>query len=128
MTKNGILCQNKGINVYLDPKKTASNSINFVSHAHTDHLPIQNGGTILASEETQKIASLRGFSIGDIATNSDFTMLDSGHILGAKGLLFDEIFYTGDICTRKRGFLEGAKIPKCKTLITECTFGLKEVD
>jgi putative mRNA 3-end processing factor len=46
--------------------------------------------------------------------------------LGAKGLLFDDIFYTGDVCTRDRGFLKGAKIPKCKTLITECTFGLPE--
>jgi putative mRNA 3-end processing factor len=46
--------------------------------------------------------------------------------LGAKGLHFDDIFYTGDICTRDRGFLQGAKIPKCKTLITECTFGLPE--
>jgi putative mRNA 3-end processing factor len=55
-----------------------------------------------------------------------FSLIDSGHIFGAKGLLFDDIFYTGDICTRKRGFLEGAKIPKCKTLITECTFGLPE--
>jgi putative mRNA 3-end processing factor len=55
-----------------------------------------------------------------------FSLIDSGHILGAKGLLFDDIFYTGDICTRKRGFLQGAKIPKCKTLITECTFGLPE--
>ena len=27
---------------------------------------------------------------------------------------------------RDRGFLKGAKIPKCKTLITECTFGLPE--
>ena len=56
----------------------------------------------------------------------NFSLIDSGHILGAKGLLFDDIFYTGDICTRNRGFLQGAKIPKCKTLITECTFGLPE--
>jgi putative mRNA 3-end processing factor len=56
----------------------------------------------------------------------DFSLIDSGHILGAKGLLFDDIFYTGDICTRNRGFLQGAKIPKCKTLITECTFGMPE--
>jgi len=41
-------------------------------------------------------------------------------------LLFDDIFYTGDICTRNRGFLNAAKVPKCKTLITECTFGLPE--
>jgi putative mRNA 3-end processing factor len=46
--------------------------------------------------------------------------------LGSKGLLFDDVFYTGDICTRDRGFLTGAKIPKCKKLITECTFGLPE--
>ncbi len=56
----------------------------------------------------------------------DCSLIDSGHILGSKGLLFDDIFYTGDICTRDRGFLSGAKIPKCKTLITECTFGLPE--
>ena len=40
--------------------------------------------------------------------------------------MFDDIFYTGDICTRDRGFLKGANVPKCKTLITECTFGLPE--
>ncbi len=113
--------------VYLDPKKTDVTGINFVSHAHTDHLPSKNGGTILSSLETNKIANLRGFKMENyVETLDDFTLIDSGHILGAKGLLFDDIFYTGDICTRKRGFLQGAKIPKCKTLITECTFGLPE--
>jgi putative mRNA 3-end processing factor len=73
------------------------------------------------------ISKLRGVNILDsnhIIEN--FSMLDSGHILGAKGLLFEDIFYTGDISLRDRGFLRGAKIPKCKTLITECTFGLPE--
>ncbi len=45
--------------VYLDPKKTNSTGINFVSHAHSDHLPSKNGGTILSSLETNKIANLR---------------------------------------------------------------------
>jgi putative mRNA 3-end processing factor len=127
MNKNGILCMVNEKRVYLDPKKTDSTGINFVSHAHTDHLPSKNGGTILSSIETNEIASLRGFKMENyIDSLDDFSLIDSGHILGAKGLLFDDIFYTGDICTRKRGFLEGAKIPKCKTLITECTFGLPE--
>ena len=56
----------------------------------------------------------------------NFSLIDTGHILGSKGILFDDIFYTGDITLRSRGFLKGAKIPKCKTLITECTFGLPE--
>ena len=41
-----------------------------------------------------------------------FSLIDSGHILGAKGLLFDDVFYTGDICTRDRAFLKASIIPK----------------
>ncbi|MCH7876869.1 MAG: exonuclease [Thaumarchaeota archaeon] len=127
MTKNGILCEVNNKRVYLDPKNTDVTGINFVSHAHSDHLPSKNTGTILSSLETHEIANLRGFKMENYIDSLDgFSLIDSGHILGAKGLLFDNIFYTGDICTRKRGFLKGAKIPKCKTLITECTFGLPE--
>ncbi len=127
MTKNGILCEINDKRVYLDPKNTDSAGINFVSHAHSDHLPSKNGGTILSSLETNEIANLRGFKMENhVDSLDDFSLIDSGHILGAKGLLFDDIFYTGDICTRNRGFLSGAKVPKCKTLITECTFGLSE--
>ena len=127
MTKNGILCEVENRKVFLDPKNTDSSGINFVSHAHMDHLPSKNGGTILSSIETNKIASLRGFRMENhVDKMDDYQLIDSGHILGSKGLLFDDIFYTGDICTRDRGFLSGAKIPKCKTLITECTFGLPE--
>jgi len=127
MTKNGILCEINEKRVFLDPKNTDTTGINFVSHAHSDHLPSKNGGTILSSIETHEIADLRGFKMENhIDSLDNFSLIDSGHILGAKGLLFDDIFYTGDICTRNRGFLQGAKIPKCKTLITECTFGLPE--
>ncbi|MFZ8908123.1 MAG: exonuclease [Nitrosopumilaceae archaeon] len=127
MTKNGILCEINGSKVFLDPKKTDSAAINFVSHAHMDHLPSKNGGPILSSLETNKIANLRGFTMQNHTEKiDDYHLVDSGHILGSKGLLFEDIFYTGDICTRNRGFLNGAKIPKCKTLITECTFGLSE--
>ena len=127
MTKNGILCTNDKTRVNLDPKKSDLLGINFVSHAHIDHLPSKNGGTILSSIETSEIAELRGFTMeNNVESLENFSLIDSGHILGARGLLFDDIFYTGDICTRNRGFLSGAKIPKCKTLITECTFGLSE--
>jgi len=127
MTKNGILCEVNNKKVFLDPKNADPSGINFVSHAHMDHLPSKNGGTILASIETNEIANLRGFKMQNhVEKIDDCSLIDSGHILGSKGLLFDDIFYTGDICTRDRGFLYGAKIPKCKTLITECTFGLPE--
>ena len=115
MTKNGILCELENKKVFLDPKNTDSSGINFVSHAHMDHLPTKNGGTILSSIETNKIANLRGFRMENhVEKIDDFQLVDSGHILGSKGLLFDDVFYTGDICTRDRGFLLGAKIPNVK--------------
>jgi len=127
MTKNGILYETNEKRIFLDPKNSDALGLNFVSHAHTDHLPSKNGGTILSSIETNEIANLRGFKMENHVDSFDnFNLIDSGHILGAKGLLFEDIFYTGDICTRDRGFLHGAKIPKCKTLITECTFGLSD--
>ena len=127
MTKNGILCETNRRRVYLDPKNAILDEINFVSHAHSDHLPSKNGGTILSSIETKEISTLRGFTMENhVDSIENFSLINSGHILGSKGIFFDDIFYTGDICTRDRGFLIGAKVPKCKTLITECTFGLPE--
>ena len=126
LLKNGIKCKDDSSIVYLDPKKINDDGINFISHAHIDHLPNGGNGEILASNETREIAKLRGYSFNTIDNMETFSLIDTGHILGSKGILFDDIFYTGDITLRDRGFLKGAKIPKCKTLITECTFGLPE--
>jgi putative mRNA 3-end processing factor len=127
MTKNGASCDTAGRTINLDPRFAEPECINFVSHAHSDHLPNSKQGLILATRETREIATLRGHQLTNhVESFDDFVMYDSGHILGARGLLFDDIFYTGDICTRDRSFLKSASIPKCKTLITECTFGRPE--
>jgi putative mRNA 3-end processing factor len=127
MTKNGIVCNIDGRNINLDPKHAIRDCINFVSHAHSDHLPGSKNGLILSTRETKEIATLRGHELSNhVETVDDFGLYDSGHILGASGLLFDNLFYTGDVCTRDRGFLKGASIPKCDTLIMECTFGRPE--
>jgi putative mRNA 3-end processing factor len=128
MTSKGIVVKLNDMHVYLDPRCGVRNGLAFVSHAHMDHLHNQDGGILLTSKLTSEIAKLRGYYIDNFVEELDnFSMIDSGHILGARGLLFgDEVFYTGDICTRDRGFLKGAKVPRCKTLITECTFGRPE--
>lgn len=128
MTSNGIVSIHDGIQVNLDPKKGTENGITFVSHAHIDHLHKQNGGLVLTSKQTSEIAKVRGYSIENYREEyENFSLIDAGHILGAKGLLFgDEVFYTGDISIRERAFMKGAKAPKCKVLITECTFGMPE--
>ncbi|MDE1862376.1 MAG: exonuclease [Thaumarchaeota archaeon] len=128
MTQNGIVSSHNGTQVHLDPKKGVAGGITFVSHAHIDHLHRQNAGLVIMSKQTSEIAKLRGYPIGDFSEEyQNLTLVDSGHILGARGLLFgEEVFYTGDISLRERAFMKGAKVPKCKILITECTFGMPE--
>jgi len=129
LTSNGIIVQHKGKSVALDPSKSIDADIVFVSHAHMDHLHTpHNGENIITSFETFKIADARGYHVSNFKESFDgFELIDSGHILGSRGLLIDnEIFYTGDICTRDRAFLNGAKIPKCETLIIESTYGKPE--
>lgn len=127
MTKNGIVCIAGDQSVYIDPKVAVQNAINFVSHAHADHLPSRSNGIILATLETREFATIRGRNLSNHVEHLErLKMYDSGHIVGSRGLLFEDVFYTGDVCTRQRGFLNGANIPKCKTIITECTFGRPE--
>lgn len=126
MTAAGMECIHNGTTILLDPKH-AIGDINFVSHAHKDHLPSRANGVVLASENTVRLAALRGDDLGEYTMHADgIRMYDSGHILGSTGLLVGDTFYTGDICTRDRGFLKGASVPRCHTLVTECTFGLPE--
>ena len=122
MGSRGIVCHTRGRDVHLDPSGPVGGQTAFVSHAHSDHLP-PSGTQAIASAETRELAGARDVSLHG-AEDGSLTMVDAGHILGSRGLLFDDIFYTGDICTRARAFMRGAQVPRCKTLITETTFGL----
>lgn len=122
---SGIAC-GSGDRVLLDPSSSGE-GYNFVSHAHADHLPRGARGLTLCSPETEALAAGRGRVLGPRADLPDGASLhDAGHVLGSRGLLLDGDFYTGDICTRDRGFMRGARVPRCKELLTECTFGLPE--
>ena len=119
--------------ISLDPKRQYDSDFTFVSHAHTDHLALRrrkhNGSRkILASQATVVIASSRGHELETpVETPEEYRLVDTGHILGSRGFLIpDELFYTGDISTRKRAFLKGIRLPKVKNLILESTFARPE--
>jgi putative mRNA 3-end processing factor len=126
----GIMASYKDIRIALDPSYLVDCDFAFVSHAHTDHLhrARKNSafkGQILASKETCAIARTRGYTIREpIERHDTFELVDTGHIVGSKGLLVGgEIYYTGDISTRKRAFMKPAQLPKVKVLVIESTFG-----
>jgi putative mRNA 3-end processing factor len=128
--QSGIMVHHRDTAIALDPSRTANCHFAFVSHAHIDHLhkdsiEKKNKSQVLASKETSLIAQARGYKIGNPAEQYDgFTLVDTGHILGSRGLLIGEdIYYTGDMSIRERAFMKPAKIPHSRTLIIESTFG-----
>jgi putative mRNA 3-end processing factor len=131
--QSGIMVRHKDTVIALDPSRHTDSHFTFVSHAHVDHLhkrnvTNKNKSQILASKETALIAEARGYRIGNPAEQCDgFRLVDTGHILGSRGLLIDEeVYYTGDISMRERAFMKPAKVPHAKTLIIESTFGRPE--
>lgn len=130
--QSGIMVQQNDTTIALDPSHPVDCDFTFVSHAHVDHLHRRGRKKIrtqvLASKETALIARARGYEIVDASEEWDgFHLVDTGHILGSRGLLVgDDIYYTGDISVRERAFMKPAKVPHAKTLIIESTFGRPE--
>jgi len=126
---NGIMVRYKGKTIVLDPSFTPSADVVFISHAHMDHVHKATGKTVtLASNETVVLAKERGCNIGETKESlPGLELMDSGHILGSKGLLIDgEIFYTGDMAGRPRGFLNSGKLVKSNILIIDSTYGTEQ--
>ncbi|MCP8307277.1 MAG: MBL fold metallo-hydrolase [archaeon] len=124
--ENGILIKYGNMKIALDPYKASDADLVFVSHAHIDHAhPQKNDTKVLASIETALLAKERGIDLGKTEQElQGFELIDSGHILGSRGLLIDgKIFYTGDLATRPRAFLNKGKSVKCDILIIESTYG-----
>jgi putative mRNA 3-end processing factor len=122
-----------GRKILLDPRRESTSDVMFFSHAHSDHLmtskkkKIGHAEQVLASKATSHLARQRGVDLS-LANYKDccdgYRLIDTCHVLGSRGLLIDDqIYYTGDISTRKRGFMGGAQVPKADVLIVESTFG-----
>lgn len=133
VSNEGLAIHNENSKILLDPSKIHNDNFVFVSHAHSDHIykKPKSKTTVktLVSKETELIANARGYEISNpIYEEKNLELIDTGHILGSKGLLaFNEVYYTGDISIRKRGFMiHQNKIPKVDKLIIESTFGKPE--
>ncbi len=128
--KSGISVRRRdGTTVALDPSHASDCDYAFVSHAHIDHMHRKGKGRskarLIVSKETSLLAGARGYNIEGQEVQDGFTLVDTGHILGSRGLLIgdNEVYYTGDLSIRERAFMKPAKMPHAKTLIIESTFG-----
>lgn len=134
MTKGSSIRLGNGVELleskkyYFDPADVGHDGVHCLSHAHFDHLPRKVlGDEVVASPLTVKCAQDR---LNRRLRHKDcpqVKILDSGHILGSSMFLVEDgekVLYTGDLCTRDRLGMQGAKPVKVDTLILESTFGL----
>lgn len=118
--------------LYLDARNAPGTV--FVSHAHSDHC--SDAAQILCTPATAFLHQLRRgcrrsitLPLGEplIAHNSTVTLQSAGHALGAAMLVAESArgraAYTGDFKLRHNPFTPQTTIPRCDTLVMECTFG-----
>ena len=121
---------------FLDPPSAVDRAI--LSHAHADHAA-PGHGEILATPETIAIYRRRNPEWSGEATaaaygdpfagdGATFTLLPSGHVLGAAQVFFEDgqrsLLYTGDFKRCRGRTAAPVETRRADVLLTECTFGL----
>ncbi|MFB6292467.1 MAG: MBL fold metallo-hydrolase RNA specificity domain-containing protein [Candidatus Nanohaloarchaea archaeon] len=116
-----------GERVLLD-SRNARGDVNFVSHAHFDHMHQQEDSEIVCSDLTAALCKARSGKEFDHVTGTEsIELLPSGHILGSSAALIqgdETVLYTGDVATRDRAYIEGFEPVDADTLIVETTYGI----
>ncbi|MFA5246603.1 MAG: MBL fold metallo-hydrolase [Candidatus Micrarchaeia archaeon] len=111
-----------------------SGDINFVSHAHLDHVPTGKAKSLLCSDATAELICTRSRTthnghaehakLGQVS----MTLAPSGHVLGSRQVVIEgnaeRFIYTGDLRTEDSILFEGAKPVECDTLLIESTYGM----
>lgn len=112
---------------FVADSRSSTGDINFVSHAHFDHMHLSEE-EFLCSKETGKLAEARsGESLNYVSGAEDVSLLPAGHVLGSRAALIQgekKTLYTGDLSVRDRLYLEGFTPEKADILVIESTYGI----
>lgn len=118
--------------LYLDSRRGPG--LVFVSHAHSDHC--SSSARIVCTPETAALHPRR--RIGSETTTLRYgeriplqgaalELTSAGHTLGSAMAIVrtaaGTLVYTGDYKLRAGAFSTGLTVPRCDTLVMECTFG-----
>lgn len=113
---------------YVADSRSSSGDVNIVSHAHFDHLHMEPGTKVVASELTAELAEARTGEELRISEEESVELIDSGHILGSRSALIEtedaRVLYTGDFSPRSRLYMEGFEPVDADVLVTESTYGV----
>ncbi|MGC8538344.1 MAG: hypothetical protein ACP5MK_00540, partial [Candidatus Micrarchaeia archaeon] len=104
--------------------------LNFISHAHEDHLAgLRSGLPATASRETiELIKARKGVSPAIAETGKGFEMLNAGHVLGSRQLYFEDEYsgvsyiYTGDFQMEQSLAAPMIEVKKADVVIIDSTY------
>jgi putative mRNA 3-end processing factor len=129
---NGIEVNGQEITCRFDPHRLASDGLNCISHAHSDHLPRGfEGDKAIASRITLRCASERLRRKLHEDSSPHVQMFEAGHIRGSRMFLLNggtKVLYTGDMCPEDRFGMKGARPVKADVVIIESTYGARGWD
>lgn len=140
LLRNGITLVLKNFRASLDSDGTGMNwsTLNFVTHAHGDHIGgVVNTESVMTDETARLIETLtnshhrhRTINLNTPTRVEDGISVmakDAGHVLGSCQYIFDtqegNLTYTGDINIRDTIISKGAEIIESENLIIESTYG-----
>ena len=115
-------------------KKEAGATIDFISHAHTDHMSaLATSRSIISSHQTVELSRARTKPDSKFNINSNFSelgikLLDSGHILGASQLFYydkqksQSVLYSGDFQMQNPFIGKPIEIKNADILIIDSTY------
>lgn len=123
---NGIVLETESRKYRFDPVRTVVGDENFVSHAHSDHVPRRfDEVQVACSDATFDLIGLRRRSLQRISSDG-VTLVEAGHVPGSRMVALDcgtKVLYTGDFCTRRKYHIDQAKPQPCDVLVMETTYG-----
>jgi putative mRNA 3-end processing factor len=118
--------------LYLDARRGPG--LVFVSHAHSDHC--SNAARIVCTRETAALHPRRRPGSETVTLrygerievdSATIELTSAGHTLGSAMAIVRSaagvLVYTGDFKLRASAFSTGLSVPRCDTLVMECTFG-----
>lgn len=117
-----------GLGISLDRRESGA-SINFISHAHTDHIAAARSGNILASDETSALLGAYRIKPKKLEDEKGWIkLLDAGHMLGSKQLFVSDYdggidyVYTGDFQMQKSAIAKQIQTRKADVVIIDSTY------
>jgi putative mRNA 3-end processing factor len=121
-----------GLPLWLDARNRRP--LNFVSHAHADHIGVHRRiictpatGELLKARTRYSQAELLDFGQSFEVAGANVTLHPAGHVLGSAQILIEKanerILYTGDFRLGGGLTAERAETIPCDIMLMECTYG-----